>query len=75
MITLLMGLVFVALHVREWFSMIGQGVTLYKNPWGTGLFGGAYYSITGIEFLHVIAALIALLIVGTGLQARPLHLR
>jgi len=66
MITLLMGVVFVALHVREWFSMIGQGVTFYKNPWGTGLFGGAYYSITGIELVHVIAALIAFVIVGMG---------
>ena len=66
MITLLMGLVFVALHVREWFSMIHQGVTFYKNPWGTGLFGGAYYSITGIELLHVIAALVAFVIVGMG---------
>ena len=66
MITLVMGLVFVALHLREWFSMIHQGVTFYKNPWGTGLFGGAYYSITGIELLHVIAALIAFLIVGMG---------
>jgi heme/copper-type cytochrome/quinol oxidase subunit 3 len=66
MMTLLMGLVFVALHVREWFSVMHQGVTFSKNPWGTGLFGGAYYSITGIELLHVIAALIALVIVGMG---------
>jgi len=65
-ITLLAGLLFVLLHVREWLGMIRQGVTFFQNPWGTGLFGGAYYSITGLELLHVIAALIAFVIVGLG---------
>jgi heme/copper-type cytochrome/quinol oxidase subunit 3 len=66
MVTLVAGILFVILHIREWFEMIGQGVTLFKNPWGTGLFGGAYFSVTGMELLHVIAGLIALLIVGVG---------
>ena len=57
------------LHLREWFGMIGQGVTFFKNPWGTGLFGGAYYSITGLELLHVIAGLIAFVIVGIGYKS------
>lgn len=69
MITLVLGIVFTGLHVREWFGMMGQGVTFFKNPWGTGLFGGAYYSITGLELLHVIAALIAFLIVGLGYKS------
>lgn len=69
MITLLGGIVFALLHAREWLGMIGQGVTFFKNPWGTGLFGGAYYSITGLEFLHVIAALIAFVIVGLGYKS------
>jgi heme/copper-type cytochrome/quinol oxidase subunit 3 len=66
MITLVAGILFVILHIREWFGMIAQGVTLFKNPWGTGLFGGAYFSVTGMELLHVIAGLIALFIVGLG---------
>jgi heme/copper-type cytochrome/quinol oxidase subunit 3 len=66
MVTLVAGVVFAILHLREWSGMIAQGVTFSKNPWGSGLFGGAYFSITGIELLHVIAALIALLIVGLG---------
>jgi cytochrome c oxidase subunit 3 len=66
MITLAAGLLFAILHIREWFGMIGQGMTLSKNPWGTGLFGGAYFSVTGMELLHVIAALIAFVIVGLG---------
>ena len=66
MITLAGGILFALLHIREWFGMIGQGVTFLQNPWGTGLFGGAYYSVTGLELLHVIAALIAIVIVGLG---------
>jgi heme/copper-type cytochrome/quinol oxidase subunit 3 len=69
MITLAGGLLFALLHIREWFGMINQGVTLFKNPWGTGLFGGAYFSITGMELLHVIAGLIALFIVGLGYKS------
>jgi cytochrome c oxidase subunit III len=69
MFALLAGLIFVVLHIREWFAMIAQGVTFYKNPWGTGLFGGAYFSVTGMELLHVIAGLIALLIVSLGYKS------
>jgi heme/copper-type cytochrome/quinol oxidase subunit 3 len=69
MITLVAGLLFTLLHIREWSGMIGQGVTFFKNPWGTGLFGGAYFSVTGMELLHVIAGLIALLIVGLGYKS------
>lgn len=68
MVTFTLGILFVLLHLREWFAMIGQGVTFLKNPWGTGLFGGAYFSITGLELLHVIAALVAFVIVGLGFR-------
>jgi heme/copper-type cytochrome/quinol oxidase subunit 3 len=69
MFALLAGLIFAVLHIREWIGMIAQGVTFYKNPWGTGLFGGAYFSVTGMELLHVIAGLIALLIVSLGYKS------
>lgn len=69
MVTLALGALFALLHIREWLGMIGQGVTFSANPWGTGLFGGAYYSVTGMELLHVIAALIALLIIGLGYKS------
>jgi cytochrome c oxidase subunit 3 len=65
-ITLAGGIIFVLLHIREWGGMIGEGVTLFKNPWGTNLFGAAYFSVTGLELLHVIAGLIAFIIVGLG---------
>lgn len=69
MVTLLAGGLFAILHIREWLGMINQGVTFSKNPWGTGVFGGAYFSVTGMEFLHVIAALIALLFVALGYRS------
>jgi heme/copper-type cytochrome/quinol oxidase subunit 3 len=69
MLTLAAGLLFAILHIREWLGMIGQGMTFSKNPWGTGLFGGAYFSVTGMELLHVIAALIAFVIVGLGYKS------
>ncbi|MFI5057484.1 MAG: heme-copper oxidase subunit III [Candidatus Acidiferrales bacterium] len=65
-ITLAAGVIFVLLHIRDWGSMIGEGVTLFKNPWGTSLFGAAYFSVTGLELLHVIGGLIALIIVVLG---------
>jgi heme/copper-type cytochrome/quinol oxidase subunit 3 len=69
MMTLVAGLIFAFLHIREWLGMIGQGVTFFKNPWGTGLFGGAYFSVTGMELLHVIAGLIGLLIISLGFKS------
>jgi cytochrome c oxidase subunit III len=64
MITALAGVVFAVLHIREWLGLIGQGMTLFKNPWGTGLFGSAFFSVTGLHITHVIAGIIALTIVG-----------
>ena len=66
MVTLAGGILFALLHVREWSGLIRQGLTFFKNPWGTDLFGAAYYSVTGLELLHVIAALCAFVIVGLG---------
>ena len=64
MITAALGLVFAVLHVREWIALIGEGMTLFKNPWGTGLFGASFFSITGLHLTHVSCGLIALLAVG-----------
>jgi cytochrome c oxidase subunit III len=64
MITALAGIVFAVLHIREWLGLIGEGMTLFKNPWGTGLFGSAFFSVTGLHITHVIAGIGALTIVG-----------
>ena len=68
MITAAGGALFALLHVREWFGLIGEGMTLLKNPWGTGLFGAAFFSITGLHLLHVTCGVIALVAVGLRYQ-------
>jgi cytochrome c oxidase subunit III len=62
MITAAAGILFALLHIREWLGLIGEGMTMFKNPWGTGLFGASFFSITGLHLTHVtcgIGALIA----------------
>jgi len=64
MITAAGGTLFAILHIREWFALMDEGMTLVKNPWGTGLFGASFYSITGLHLLHVTGGVIALVAVG-----------
>lgn len=64
MITAALGAVFALLHIREWLDLIDKGMTLFKNPWGTGIFGASFFSITGLHLLHVTGGVIALLVVG-----------
>ena len=64
MITAALGIVFALLHIREWIGLIGEGMTLFKNPWGTGLFGASFFSITGLHLTHVTCGVIALIAVG-----------
>jgi len=64
LITAGLGALFALLHIREWFALIGEGMTLFKNPWGTGLFGASFFSITGLHLLHVTGGVVALVAVG-----------
>jgi cytochrome c oxidase subunit III len=64
LITALGGAIFALLHIREWMGMIAEGVRLFQNPWGTGLFGAAFFSVTGLHLLHVTGGVIALVVVG-----------
>lgn len=64
MITAVAGILFAALHIREWMGMIGEGATLFHNPWGTPLFGSLFFSITGLHLLHVTGGVVALIAVG-----------
>jgi len=64
MITAVLGIAFAVLHLREWMGMIGEGATLFHNPWGTPLFGSLFFSITGLHLLHVSGGVIALIAVG-----------
>jgi len=59
-ITAVLGIIFAILHIREWLGMIGEGATLFHNPWGTPLFGASFFSITGLHLTHVVGGVIAL---------------
>jgi cytochrome c oxidase subunit 3 len=65
-ITVVLGLVFAALHLREWMNMIGAGVRLFDNPWGAPLFGASFFGITGLHLAHVVSGAIALTVVALG---------
>jgi cytochrome c oxidase subunit III len=64
MITAVCGALFALLHLREWFALIGEGMRMFKNPWGTDIFGASFFSITGLHLLHVTGGVIALVAVG-----------
>ncbi|MBV9607928.1 MAG: cytochrome c oxidase subunit 3, partial [Acidobacteria bacterium] len=64
LITAAAGLLFALLHLREWFGLAHEGVSLFHNPWGTGLFGASFFSVTGLHLLHVTAGVVALVVVG-----------
>ena len=62
------GALFAFLHIREWLGLIHEGMTLLSNPWGTGQFGAAFFSITGLHLLHVTGGVVALVVVGIRYQ-------
>jgi cytochrome c oxidase subunit 3 len=64
MVTALLGVVFALLHIREWMGLIGEGMRMFKNPWGDPLFGASFFSVTGLHLTHVTCGVIALLVVG-----------
>jgi cytochrome c oxidase subunit III len=64
MVTALLGALFGFLHIREWLHLIDEGMTMFKNPWGSGLFGASFFSVTGLHLLHVTGGVVALVAVG-----------
>jgi cytochrome c oxidase subunit III len=62
-ITVAGGVLFALLHIREWLGLIQEGVRLFQNPWGSSLFGAAFFSITGLHLTHVVGGVIALSVV------------
>lgn len=63
LITALLGMIFAFFHIREWIDLIGKGLTLFHDPFGTPLFGAAFFSITGLHLTHVVCGFIALIVV------------
>jgi len=65
-ITVLLGLAFAALHLKEWSGLIHEGVRLFANPWGAPMFGATFFAITGLHLAHVLSGVIALTVVALG---------
>jgi cytochrome c oxidase subunit 3 len=64
--TILLGVIFAGLHIREWFGLIDEGVRMFQNPWGSPLFGATFFSITGLHLLHVIGGIVAIAVIARG---------
>jgi cytochrome c oxidase subunit 3 len=64
--TILLGVIFAGLHIREWIGMIDEGVTLSQNPWGSPLFGATFFGITGLHLLHVISGVVGIAVISRG---------
>jgi cytochrome c oxidase subunit III len=66
--TMLGGVLFDILHIREWLGLIHEGLRLGQNPWGSGLFGAAFFTLTGLHMTHVTIGVIYLCIVAIGFR-------
>jgi cytochrome c oxidase subunit 3 len=64
--TMLGGVLFDILHIREWLGLIHEGVRLFQNPWGSPLFGASFFSLTGLHMTHVTLGVIYLATVAIG---------
>jgi cytochrome c oxidase subunit III len=64
--TILLGVIFAGLHIREWIGLIDEGVSMFQNPWGSPLFGATFFSITGLHLLHVTGGVVAIAVVSRG---------
>jgi len=68
-VTMLLGVVFAALHLREWRAMIGEGWRLFQNPvGGPALFGATFFGITGLHLLHVVTGVAAIGVIAAGFR-------
>ncbi|MFZ0637343.1 MAG: cytochrome c oxidase subunit 3 [Candidatus Acidiferrales bacterium] len=68
--TMLGGILFDILHIREWLGLIHQGVRLFHNPWGTPIFGASFFGLTGLHLTHVTVGVIYLGVVAIGFRRK-----
>ena len=65
--TVLLGVLFATLHLREWATMFHDGWSLSANPMGGSvLVGATFFSITGLHLLHVICGVVAITVIAIG---------
>ena len=59
--TMFFGAAFTVLHAQEWTRLIADKMTPSGNPWSTvPLFGGTFFTLTGMHMLHVTIGVIYL---------------
>ena len=56
------GAAFLCCQAYEWSHLIHEGARLTVNPWGTPIFGAAFFVLTGFHGSHVASGLIILTI-------------
>ncbi len=66
--TMLGGIAFLVLHANEWRLLIEEGLTPLSNPWGAGMFGGTFFTLTGMHMLHVTIGVIYLAVIAIGFR-------
>ena len=66
LLTILGGIAFDILHLREWLGLIHEGVTPSSNPWGVPLFGATFFGLTGLHMTHVTIGTLYLGIIAAG---------
>jgi heme/copper-type cytochrome/quinol oxidase subunit 3 len=64
--TILGGVAFMVLHLKEWNDLIHEGVTLSSNPWGVPQFGATFFGITGLHMFHVFTGVLYLAAMAIG---------
>jgi cytochrome c oxidase subunit III len=65
--TMLLGIIFAALHLREWFALIEEGWSLSHNPLGGSVVvGTGFFCVTGLHLMHVISGVVALAVIALG---------
>jgi cytochrome c oxidase subunit III len=68
--TILGGLSFLVLHANEWRQLIAEGMRLTSNPWGNPMFGGTFFTLTGLHMFHVLTGVCYLGVVAAGFRRR-----
>jgi cytochrome c oxidase subunit 3 len=68
MATIAGGILFDVLHIHEWLGLIGEGVRLFKNPWGVPMFGASFFALTGLHMLHVTIGVVYLGVIAWGFK-------
>lgn len=66
LLTMLGGVAFLVLHLNEWRGLIHEGVRLWENPWGVPMFGGTFFTLTGLHMAHVASGVIYLGVIAAG---------